>query len=94
MAKVQGKYLDVVLFLFMVALLIMLWGAVGIVGTFYNTFIAESPPYLDYDWAEVMGRYTLLFGVGCLIWGVGAVVLKLHVIVHNLDYAIYEKDKE
>ena len=94
MAKVQGKYLDVVLFLFMVALLIMLWGAVGIVGTFYNTFIAESPPYLDYDWAEVMSRQILIFGVGCLILGVSAVIHYIVFLAKQLDYAIYEKDKE
>ena len=94
MAKVQGKYLDVVLFLFMVALLIMLWGAVGIVGTFYNTFIAESPPFLDYDWAEVMSRQILIFGVGCLILGVSAVIHYIVFLAKQLDYAIYEKDKE
>ena len=94
MAKVQGKYLDVVLFLFIVALLIMLWGEVGIVGTFYNTFIAESPPYLDYDWAEVMSRQILIFGVGCLILGVSAVIHYIVFLAKQLDYAIYEKDKE
>ena len=94
MAKVQGKYLDVVLFLFIVALLIMLWGAVGIVGTFYNTFIAKSPPYLDYDWAEVMSRQILIFGVGCLILGVSAVIHYIVFLAKQLDYAIYEKDKE
>ena len=94
MAKVQGKYLDVVLFLFIVALLIMLWGAVGIVGTFYNTFIAESPPYLDYDWAEVMSRQILIFGVGCLILGVSAVIHYIVFLAKQLDYSIYEKDKE
>ena len=94
MAKVQGKYLDVVLFLFIVALLIMLWGVVGIVGTFYNTFIAESPPYLDYEWAEVMSRQILNFGVGCLILGVSAVIHYIVFLAKQLDYAIYEKDKE
>ena len=94
MAKVQGKYLDVVLFLFIVALLIMLWGVVGIVGTFYNTFIAESPPYLDYDWAEVMSRQILIFGVGCLILGVSAVIHYIVFLAKQLDYALYEKDKE
>ena len=94
MAKVQGKYLDVVLFLFIVALLIMLWGVVGIVGTFYNTFIAESPPYLDYEWAEVMSRQILIFGVGCLILGVSAVIHYIVFLAKQLDYAIYEKDKE
>jgi uncharacterized membrane protein len=94
MAKVQGKYLDVVLFLFIVALLIMLWGVVGIVGTFYNTFIAESPPYLDYDWAEVMSRQILIFGVGFLILGVSAVIHYIVFLAKQLDYAIYEKDKE
>ena len=60
-------------FLVIAGLLIMLWGAGGILVTIYNTFIAESPPYLDYDWAEVMSRHVLLFGVGCLVWGVGKV---------------------
>ena len=90
MAKNDG----VVTFLLIVGLLIMLWGAVGIVGTFYITFIDENPPYLDYDWVEVMSRKVLIFGLGCLILGVSAVVLKLHTIASQLDYAIYEKDNE
>jgi len=81
-------------FLLVVSWLIMLWGAGGIVVTIYNNFIADSPPYLDYDWAEVMGRYILLFGVGCLIWGVGAVLNGISFIAKTVDYAVYDKDSE
>jgi len=71
-------------FLLAVSLLIMLWGTGGIVITIYNTFIADSPPYMDYDWVEVMSRQILIFGVGCLIYSVGAVL-------HTIAF-IYEKN--
>lgn len=77
-----------------VSLLVMLWGFGGIVVTIYNNFIADSPPYLDYDWAEVMGRYILIFAVGCLIFGVSVIVYALSVLVKTVDYAVYDKDSE
>ena len=39
-------------------------------------------------------RQILNFGVGCLILGVSAVIHYIVFLAKQLDYAIYEKDKE
>ena len=92
--QIGTPYFYEISFLMLVSLPIMIWGAGGIIITFFNTFIEDNPPYLDYDWAEVMSRQILIFGVGCLILGVSAVIHYIVFLAKQLDYAIYEKDKE
>ena len=92
--SIGTPYYSEIAFLRVVSLPIMLWGAGGIVVAILHNFVADSPPYLDYDWAEVMGRYILIFGVGCLIFGIGAVLNGIAFIAHTMNYVTYEKDSE
>ena len=90
----RRPYTTEVAFLWFASLPIMIWGAGGIVVAILHNFVADSPPYLDYDWAEVMGRSILIFGVGCFIFGVAAVLDGIAFIAKTMDYIAYEKDSE